>query len=130
MSRDNDSTGLSGPPAAGGSPTTKPSLLTMIMEIFGVSRAMTIAAILFAVLVVAGAVFLFVESAPPGTITITSGPGGSIFNTNAFRYARILARYGVKLNVLTSQGSLENLNRLCDPDRKSTRLNSSHLGIS
>ena len=87
----------------------------MIMEIFGVSRAMTIAAILFAVLVVAGAVFLFVTSAPPGTITITSGPGGSIFNTNAFRYARILARYGVKLNVLTSQGSLENLNRLCDP---------------
>jgi hypothetical protein len=96
-------------------PTTKPSRLTMIMEIFGVSRAITIAAMLFAVLVVAGAVFVFVQSAPPGTITITSGPEGSIFHTNAVRYARILARYGVKLNVLTSQGSLENLNRLCDP---------------
>ena len=87
----------------------------MIMEIFGVSRAITIAALLFAVLVVAGAVFLFVQSAPPGTITITSGPEGSIFHTNALRYAGILARYGVKLNVLTSQGSLENLERLGDP---------------
>jgi hypothetical protein len=57
----------------------------MIMEIFGVSRAITIAAILFAVLVLAGAVVLFVQSAPPGTITITSGPEGSIFHTNAVR---------------------------------------------
>src|ERR1022692_3610702 len=115
MSRDKQSADLTGPNNAGGLATAKPSLLTMIMEIFGLSRAITIAVILFAVLVVAGAVIVFVESAPPGTITITSGPEGSIFHTNAFRYARILARYGVKLNVLTSQGSLENLDRLCDP---------------
>src|ERR1035437_8366207 len=115
MSRDKDSTDLAGPTAAGGLPTTKPSRLMMIMEIFGVSRAITIAAMLFAVLVLVGAVFVFVESAPPGTITITSGAEGSIFHTNAVRYARILARYGVKLKVLTSEGSLENLNRLCDP---------------
>ena len=115
MSRDKDSTDLPGQTAAGGSPTAKPSVLTMIMEIFGVSRAITITAILFAILVVAGAVLLFVQSAPPGTITITSGPEGSIFHTNAVRYARILARHGVKLNVLTSAGSLENLDRLCDP---------------
>jgi hypothetical protein len=115
MSRDKQSADLTGPNNAGGLATAKPSLLTMIMEIFGLSRAITIAVILFAVLVLAGAVFVFVESAPPGTITITSGPEGSIFHTNAVRYARILARYGVKLNVLTSEGSLENLNRLCDP---------------
>jgi hypothetical protein len=87
----------------------------MIMEILGFSRAITIAALLFAVLVIAGAVVLFVRSAPPDTITITSGPEGSIFHTNALRYAAILARYGVKLNVLTSEGSLENLNQLSDP---------------
>ena len=87
----------------------------MIMEIFGVSRSITIAALLFAILTLAGAVFLFVQSAPPGTITITSGPENSIFNANAIRYASILARYGVTLKVLTSEGSLENLNRLCDP---------------
>ena len=106
---------MPGQPVAEGVPTTKLSLLTMIMEIFGVSRAVTIAALLFAVLVLAGAVFVFVQSAPPGMITITSGPEGSIFHTNALRYARILAGHGVKLDVLTSEGSLENLNRLCDP---------------
>jgi len=115
MSREKDSTDLPGHAAPRGYPTAKPSLLTMIMEIFGVSRAMTLAAILFAVLVLAGAVFVFIKSAPPDTLTITSGPEGSVFHTNAIRYARILARYGVKLNVLTSQGSLENLDRLCDP---------------
>ena len=115
MSKDKDSTDLPGQTAAEGFAAPKPSRLTMIMEIFGVSRAITIAAVFFAVLVLAGAVFLFIQSAPPGTIAITSGPEGSIFHTNAVRYARILARYGVKLNVLTSQGSLENLERLCDP---------------
>jgi hypothetical protein len=114
MSRDNDSTDSPGRTAAGDLPITKPSLLTMIMEIFGLSRAITIAALLFAVVVLGAAVFLFVQSAPPRSITFTSGPEGSIFHTNAVRYARILARYGVKLNVLTSQGSLENLERLCE----------------
>src|SRR5512140_2270467 len=102
MSRDNDSTDLPAQAAAEGLPTTKPSLLMMIMEIFGLSRAVTIAALLFAVVVLAAAVFIFVQSAPPRTITFTSGPEGSIFHTNAVRYARILARYGVKLNILTS----------------------------
>ena len=115
MSRDKDSRDSAGHTVAGDLPTAKPSLLTMVMEIFGLSRAITIAAILIAVLVVAGAAFLFVASAPPGAIAITSGPEGSIFYTNAVRYARILARHGVKLNVLTSRGSLENLDRLCDP---------------
>lgn len=106
---------MPGKTAAEPPPVTKPSRLTMIMEIFGLSRSITIAALLVAVLVLAGAVYLFVQSAPPDTITITSGPEGSIFHTNALRYADILARYGVTLKVLTSEGSLENLNRLCDP---------------
>ena len=93
----------------------RPNVLTTIMEVFGVSRAITIAALLFAALVLATAVVIFVESAPPGSITITSGPADSIFHTNATRYAAILARYGVKLKILTSQGALENLERLSDP---------------
>ena len=115
MSRNKNSTDLAGPRAAGGFPIAKPGRLTMIMEIFGVSRAVTVAAILFAVLVLAGAVFVFVQSAPPGTITMSSGREGSIFHANAIRYARILAGYGVNVNVLTSEGSLENLDRLCNP---------------
>ncbi|HEY2402751.1 MAG TPA: TAXI family TRAP transporter solute-binding subunit [Steroidobacteraceae bacterium] len=57
----------------------------------------------------------FVHSAPPHTLTITSGPKGSNFESIAQRYGKILARSGIKLNVVPSQGSLENLQRMTDP---------------
>ena len=57
MSERKDSTDRPGSPAAlVGLPGAKPSRLTMIMEIFGVSRSVTIAALLFALLTLAGAV--------------------------------------------------------------------------
>jgi len=59
--------------------------------------------------------FHFVRPAPPSEIIITSGPESSSFHTAAQRYARILARDGVKLKILPSGGSLENLKRLADP---------------
>ena len=77
----------------------------MFMEIFGLSRAVSLSAILLISLVTIFAVFWFFHSAPPDTITITSGPKGSIFETNAEKYAQILARNGVKLKILPSQGS-------------------------
>ena len=87
----------------------------MIAEIFGVGRAATFAVIIFSGLVLISAVFFFVHSAPPGTITITTGPEGSIFYTNASKYSIFLARQSMKLNILTSAGSLENLQRLSNP---------------
>lgn len=87
----------------------------MFMEIFGLSRAVSLSVILLISLVMIFAVFWFFHSAPPDTITITSGPGGSIFQTNAEKYAKILAGNGVRLKILPSQGSLENLKRLLDP---------------
>jgi TRAP-type uncharacterized transport system substrate-binding protein len=90
----------------------------MITESFGISRAVAVGVIFFSCLVLIGAVFFFVHSAPPSTITITSGPEGSIFYTNAFKYSNILARQGVKLKILTSHGSLDNLQRLDDPSFK------------
>jgi TRAP-type uncharacterized transport system substrate-binding protein len=57
----------------------------------------------------------FVRSAPPRTLTISSGPAGSSFATIAERYAKVLARNGIRLKVLTSAGSLENLRRMADP---------------
>jgi hypothetical protein len=68
--------------------------------------------------VIGAGVFLFVWSAPPRTITITTGPEGSIFHTNASKYASELARHGLKLIILNSRGSLENLQRLSDPKAK------------
>ncbi|PWU16860.1 MAG: C4-dicarboxylate ABC transporter substrate-binding protein [Verrucomicrobia bacterium] len=104
---------------AAGQPASKPPRpLAMIMEVFGLSRTVTIMAVLFVAIVVTAAIFFFVLSAPPTTITITSGPEGSGFHTNGLRYAAILARYGIQARVLTSHGSLENIERLLVPKKK------------
>jgi hypothetical protein len=58
--------------------------------------------------------FHFVRPAPPDTVTITSGPEGTTLWTYAERYRKILARNGVTLKILPSEGSLDNLKRLGD----------------
>ncbi len=85
------------------------------VESFGLSRTASLGALLFVGLVIVFAVFWFFHSAPPNTLTITSGPAGSIFRKNAEKYRDILARSGVKLKILSSEGSRENLERLADP---------------
>jgi TRAP-type uncharacterized transport system substrate-binding protein len=57
-----------------------------------------------------------IQPAPPDTLTITAGPPGSSFWNSAQRYKAILARNGVTLKVLPSAGSMENLERLSDPN--------------
>ncbi|HEX9432513.1 MAG TPA: TAXI family TRAP transporter solute-binding subunit [Burkholderiales bacterium] len=57
----------------------------------------------------------YVRPAPPDTIVMTSGSQGSMFETFAGRYRAILARQGVTLKVIPSEGSLENLKRLSNP---------------
>lgn len=54
-------------------------------------------------------------SPPPRTLTISAGPVGSVFYTTAEKYRPILARNGITLRVLPSQGSLQNLQRLLAP---------------
>jgi TRAP-type uncharacterized transport system substrate-binding protein len=54
----------------------------------------------------------FVRPAPPSTLTIASGPPGSRFNLVAQGYQKILARDGITLKILTTEGSLDNLHRL------------------
>jgi TRAP-type uncharacterized transport system substrate-binding protein len=56
-----------------------------------------------------------IQPAPPSTLTISAGTKGSSFWTSAQKYKTILARNGVTLNVLESEGSLDNLQRLDDP---------------
>jgi hypothetical protein len=83
-------------------------------EFFGLGRSVALSAIALISLVTIFAIFWFFHSAPPNTITITSGPEGSVFRTNAEKYSKILARNGVTLKILTSDGSQENLKRLAD----------------
>ncbi|OQA30158.1 MAG: NMT1/THI5 like protein [Betaproteobacteria bacterium ADurb.Bin341] len=93
-------------------------LQLLFWETFGFGTAATLCTVLFTVLVVLVAGYWFFHSAPPNTITITSGDEGSVFHRNAKRYAKILQREGVTLNILPSKGSLENLKRLADPKSK------------
>lgn len=57
--------------------------------------------------------FQFVEPAPPKHLTIAAGGDGGAYLANAERYAEILAREGVTLEIRRTAGSLENL-RLLD----------------
>ena len=58
------------------------------------------------------AAFAFIHLAVPNTLTITAGPAGSSFYRTAEKYKKILAKDGVTLNILESDGSPENLQRL------------------
>jgi len=90
-------------------------LRAWVMGISWRDLAATLGPILLIGLVTIWAAFRFVRPAPPDTITITSGPDDSTFQTTAEKYRTILARNGVKLRILPSQGSVENLKRLSDP---------------
>jgi len=90
-------------------------LQSLFAELFGLSRAVSITVIVVSGLAVILAVFWFFYSAPPSTIIMTAGPKDSVFQVNAEKYAKILARNHVKLKILESEGSLENLKRLADP---------------
>ena len=59
--------------------------------------------------------FLYLNSAPPTTLTMASGPDGSSFRNVAEQYRKILAREGVALKIVATQGSRDNLARLADP---------------
>ena len=91
-----------------------------ILPSFKISRiswrdlALTLGPFLLLVLIVFWITLHFVNPAPPSTIVMTSGANGSMFEVYAGRYAKILARQGVTLKILPSQGSLENLKRLSD----------------
>lgn len=56
--------------------------------------------------------YQFVEPAPPRTLTISTGGESGAYYAFAKRYATILQKNGVTLEVKTSAGSLENLARL------------------
>ena len=85
------------------------------MDYFGLGRTAAIVGMIVVVLLIMTACFWFFHSAPPKTLIITSGEKGSAYHSVAEKYAKILARDGVKLVILTSAGSVENLQRLADP---------------
>jgi len=62
-----------------------------------------------------GAGVFIVESLPPRTVLMATGAEGGANYEIGTRYREILAKEGVKLQLLPTSGSLENLRRLRDP---------------
>jgi TRAP-type uncharacterized transport system substrate-binding protein len=89
--------------------------LSRLSSLFGQGVVVTITIVLIMGLALSGTVFMFMEAAAPDTLTMTGGPADSIFQMNAEKYREILAKEGVTLKILPSEGSLENLNKLSDP---------------
>jgi hypothetical protein len=74
--------------------------------------------VLPALLVIALAFWLaqrFIHPAPPDSIVMPAGPKESSYYTLAERYAKILARSGVKVQVVETEGAKDNLLRLANP---------------
>jgi len=91
-------------------------MVRTLMETFGFSPRLALAMTLFIAAFAVAAVAWIIRSAPPRTIALTSGPPGSTFQRYAGQYATILASNGIRLRILPSQGSRENLQRLQAPN--------------
>ncbi|MCC8393693.1 ABC transporter substrate-binding protein [Paraburkholderia sp. MMS20-SJTR3] len=72
------------------------------------------AIVLFAV--VGWIIALVLQPAFQRTIVITTGADNGIYRGFADRYAPLLKREGIKLDIRSSSGSVENYQRLTDPD--------------
>ena len=95
----------------------RPSTFGILPRITRISWRDLIASLLPVVLASSIAIAIalhFLKPAPPSTITISSGPDGSTYRSVAEKYRPILARNGIKLEILSSEGSLDNLRRLTD----------------
>ena len=88
------------------------STLSRIQKTYDNNLVLTISLLVLIIFALGLAVFMFFFAATPNVITITAGPVGSSYQTNAEKYKTILAKEGIKLIILPSEGSAENLNRL------------------
>lgn len=60
----------------------------------------------------------FLNPAPPDTIRMLSGPDGSTYRTTAEKYKKIIEAQGVRVEILPSEGGLDNLKRLANRSLK------------
>jgi TRAP transporter TAXI family solute receptor len=87
-------------------------MVVALIETFGLNPTVAFVIVILCALIGLLAVYWIVQSAPPRTLVLSSGPPGSAFEHYAVAYEKILASNGVTLRVLPSKGSLENLQRL------------------
>ncbi len=90
----------------------RPKFVTALIETFGFSPWLATAVMVFLIGLGAVALAWVWYSAPPRTLTITSGPAGSSFQRYAEAYQKALAEHGITLKIEPSGGSRDNLTRL------------------
>lgn len=56
--------------------------------------------------------FHFLDPMPPRRVVLAAGPEGGILHAAASRYAEIVGRQGIRVEVLATSGSADNLDRL------------------
>jgi hypothetical protein len=92
--------------------------LNALMEMFDLGPTVALTVLLVTGTILLTAVIYFIRSAPPNTLTISSGPAGSLTEGLARKYAAAIEKNGIKVKVLNSNGSLDNLKSISDPDSK------------
>src|ERR1700688_3701680 len=80
--------------------------------------AQTLGPVLIVSAIVIFSALHFVRPAPPSTLTLASGAPGTKFNLVAHQYQKILARNGITLNIIATEGSVDNLNRMLAAGRR------------
>jgi TRAP-type uncharacterized transport system substrate-binding protein len=85
---------------------------------FGRSMVLAVMAIIVITAVVASSLMFFFGNAPPTAISMASGPKDSSYYRNAKRYQELLAKQGIKVNIVETDGAIDNLHRMLDPHSK------------
>jgi TRAP-type uncharacterized transport system substrate-binding protein len=71
---------------------------------------------LLLVILVGVIAYRIIDPSPPKIVTLSAGQESSAYENLAKRYAAVLAKEGIQVKVVRSEGSYENLDRLKDPD--------------
>jgi TRAP transporter TAXI family solute receptor len=76
---------------------------------------LTFAPVVLLLAVLSIVAYKIINPFPPKVVTISTGQENSAYEQLAKRYAKLLARQGIQVKQIRSQGSIENLRRLQDP---------------
>ncbi len=102
--------------------TSQPDRLKQVSDPAGARLRREIwmwAALAAALIAVAFAVAVrFVQPAPPSKVVMSTGRPDGDYHRYGLEYRKILAQQGVDLELVTSDGALENIGRLMDPSSR------------
>lgn len=91
---------------------------TRLYATFGRSMVIALLAIIVTTALLVSSLMFFFGNAPPTSISMASGPKDSSYYRNAQRYKDLLAKQGIKVNIIETEGSIDNLQRLLKPGSK------------